>query len=74
MEQFIVEEINLMCIYDTGTRRRLLSDMCGNLPHVYEPELKALILSMIVRLESMTDEEYGQLVLVPEYGDDEQEE
>ena len=71
MERFTIEEINLMCIYDTGTRSGLiaaLTDMLGYL-QADEAELRLLSESVIARLSAMTDAEYAQLMpsLIPDY-------
>ena len=75
MEHFTIEEINLMCIYDTGTRSGLiaaLTDMLGYL-ETDEAELRLLSESVISRLNTMTDAEYAQLALtlIPDYGETE---
>ena len=68
---FTIEEINLMCIYDTGTQSGLiaaLTDMLGYL-QADEAELRTLAESVISRLNAMTDAEYAQLMplLIPDY-------
>lgn len=75
MEHFTIEEINLMCIYDTGTRSGLiaaLTDMLGYL-QADEAELRLLSESVISRLNTMTDAEYAQLMpsLIPDYDETE---
>ena len=75
MECFTIEEINLMCIYDTGTRSGLiaaLTDMLGYL-ETDEAELRLLSESVISRLNTMTDAEYAQLALtlIPDYDETE---
>ena len=75
MERFTIEEINLMCIYDTGTRSGLiaaLTDMLGYL-QADEAELRLLSESVISRLNTMTDAEYAQLMpsLIPDYDETE---
>lgn len=75
MERFTIEEINLMCIYDTGTRSGLiaaLTDMLGYL-EADEAELRLLSESVISRLNAMTDAEYAQLApnLIPDYDETE---
>ena len=75
MERFTIEEINLMCIYDTGTRSGLiaaLTDMLGYL-QADEVELRTLAESVISRLNAMTDAEYAQLMpsLIPDYDETE---
>lgn len=62
---FTVEEINLMCIYDTSSRNRLIVEMRESLPDIYEPELLELTKGMIGRLEAMPDTEFAALDLIP---------
>ena len=64
---FTIEEINLMCVYDTSDRGRLLTGIRESLPHLLEPELKELAQGVIGRLEAMTDREFAALVLAPDY-------
>ena len=71
MMEFTIEEINLMCIYDTGTRQGLmdaLKAMLGDLlPE--EAELRQLTESVLARLNGMRDDEYAQMQesLIPAY-------
>ena len=71
MMEFTIEEINLMCIYDTGTRRGLmdaLKAMQGDLlPE--EAELRRLTESVLARLNGITDDEYAKMQesLIPAY-------
>jgi len=64
-EKFGVEEINLMCIYDTADKTRLVAEMRESLPHVYEPELIDLMNTVIDKLERMTGEEFSQIAFFP---------
>lgn len=72
---FTIEEINLMCIYDTGTRIGLIDALTNMLGYLQqdEAELHALAESVISRLQSMTDAEYSQLMLtlIPDYDETE---
>ena len=69
--EFTIEEINLMCIYDTGTRQGLmdaLRAMQGDLlPE--EVELRRLTENVLAKLYGMTDDEYAQMQdsLIPAY-------
>lgn len=67
---FTFEEMNLMCIYNsTGTRQGLIStlrDMSGFL-EPEETELRALTASALSKLEAMSDAEYAELELVPDF-------
>ena len=70
---FSNDEMNLMCIYDTGTRTGLikaLSEMRGELG-VDETELRRLTDSTIEKLSAMTDEEYETVELYPDFSDEE---
>ncbi len=69
MDRFSIEELNLMCIYDTGTRSGLISELekiASALAHEDE-ELAELVQSALKKLTAMSDQEYGELILVPDY-------
>lgn len=73
MSDFTFDEINLMCIYNTGTRAGLmqeLTDMRGHL-EPDETELLELTDSTLRKLGSITDEQFAELELVPDFGADE---
>ena len=65
MDRFTVEEINLMCIYETRDRETLLSEIRDSLPHVEEPELLEIMHTVISKLETMTDGEFADIGLFP---------
>ena len=70
---FTHDEMNLMCIYDTGTRTGLikaLSEMRGELG-TDEVELRRLTDSTIEKLSAMTDKEYETVELYPDFDDEE---
>ena len=67
------DEKNLMCIYDTGNRMgliRALSEMRNEL-RVDEVELRELTDSTLSKLSAMTDDEYMELELYPDFDDEE---
>ena len=67
------DELNLMCIYDTGTSTGLM-DALATMKEQLEPdetELRAMTDSALKKLEAMTDEEYSQLELFPDFDDEE---
>ena len=69
MSDFTFDEINLMCIYNTGTHAGLmqaLTDMRGHL-EPDETELRELIDSALHKLGGITDEQFAELVLVPDF-------
>ena len=69
--EFTIEEINLMCIYDTGTRQGLMDTLKAMLGDLLpeEAELRQLTENVLARLNGMTDDEYAQMQesLIPAY-------
>lgn len=69
MGNFTFEEMNLMCIYNTGSRTGLidaLTEMRGELSPE-EAELRELTDSALMKLRAMTDDEFVQLELYPDF-------
>ena len=69
MGNFIFEEINLMCIYNTGSRTGLieaLNEMRGHLAPD-ETELRELTDSALGKLQAMSDAEFAELELFPDF-------
>ena len=67
------DEMNLMCIYDTGSRTGLmnaLSEMRKELSED-EVELRELTDSTLNKLSAMSDEDYAKLELYPDFDDEE---
>lgn len=75
MGNFTFDEMNLMCIYNTGTKEGLinaLNEMRGYL-EPDEAELLALTDSTLEKLSSMGDMEFEALELYPDFDDKEDE-
>ena len=72
-EIFTVEEINLLCIYDTSDRAALIEDLKISLADVYEPEMREIIHNTIAKLETLTDAELSEMgfYIADEYTDEE---
>ena len=69
MGNFTFEEMNLMCIYNTGSRAGLiesLNEMRGELL-AEETELMELTDSTLRKLQAMTDDEFAELELYPDF-------
>ena len=69
---FTNDEMNLMCIYDTGSRTGLinaLSEMRKELS-TDEIELRELTDSTLNKLSAIPDEDYAKLELYPDFDDD----
>ena len=69
MDRFSIEELNLMSIYDTGTRSGLMAGLEKIALELApeDAELAGLVQSALKKLSAMSDEEYGELILVPDY-------
>lgn len=75
MDRFNIEELNLMCIYDTGTRTGLIHELEKIALYKLatdDAELTELVQSTLKKLTAMTDQEYGELILVPDYKDEDE--
>ena len=70
MDRFTVEEINLMCIYDTSSRTALINDLVSGLNDVYDLEMTAIFGSAIEKLEAITDEDFSGIGLYAADDDD----
>ena len=69
---FTNDELNLMCIYDTGTRTGLL-DALTTMKEVLEPEeteLREMTESVIEKLTAMSDAQYAELELFPDFDEE----
>ena len=69
MGNFTFEETNLLCIYNTGSRTGLidaLTEMRGELSPK-ETELRELTDSALMKLRSMSDDEFAELELYPDF-------
>ena len=72
MMNFTNDEMNLMCIYDTGNRTGLinaLSEMRKELD-TDEAALRELTDSVLNKLSAIPDEDYAKLELYPDFDDD----
>ena len=69
MGNFTFEEKNLLCIYNTGSRTGLietLTEMRGELSPE-EAELRELTDSALGKLQAMSDTEFSELALYPDF-------
>ncbi len=69
MSDFTFDEINLMCIYNTGTRTGLMQELTGMRGQLEpdEMELLALTDSVLAKLAALTDEAYAGMELIPDF-------
>ena len=75
MSRFTVEETNLMCIYNIGSRTDLLSELSAMQKHLEsdETELLDLTKSVIEKLNVMNDTEFESISveLIPDFEEQE---
>ena len=63
---FNVEETNLMCCFDTSSRRKLITEM-KNLPlNELDEEMEAPLFKPVRKLEAMSDAEFAALYIAPD--------
>lgn len=69
MGNLTFEEMNLMCIYNTGTRQGLIGALEAMRVHLEadETELLSLTDSALAKLRAMDDAAFAQLDLYPEF-------
>jgi hypothetical protein len=66
-ELFTVEEINLMCIFDTSSRERLIAELTAALADFEDVEMLEIAENTLRKLSEMSDTDYSPLDLYPEY-------
>lgn len=64
MSRFTLEETNLMCIYHTGTRADLITELSEMKKHLEqdETELLELTQSVVDKLSVMNDDEFESVM------------
>ena len=69
MMDFTNDEMNLMCIYDTGSRTGLINALSEMRKELVTDEvaLRELTDSVLNKLSAMPDEDYEQLELYPDF-------
>ena len=66
MKNFTVEEINLMCCFNTSSRKRLIDDMKSVTLNDMDGEIAELMYKTIQKLEAMSDAEFEELYIMPD--------
>ena len=64
MPEFQPDELTLMALYDTGTRKGLIDALKEMRPYMDEDEnaLQSMTDAVLVKLDAMTDEQYSELM------------
>ena len=63
MGKFTVEETNLICIYNTGSREDLISELSKMQTHLQKEETELLELTHLVisKVDAISDEDFDSL-------------
>ena len=64
--KFTVEEINLMCCFDTSSRKRLIAEMKSVPIGELDDEMAELLFHTVRKLESISDEAFAELYIAPD--------
>ena len=66
---FTTDEMNLMCIYNTGSRESLMRELREMRGYIGadQPELLAMTDSALQKLDKISDEEFTKLELFPDF-------
>lgn len=72
MMNFTNDEMNLMAIYNTGTRDGLMDALTAMREYLEEDEaeLRDMTDSVLEKLAALTDSEYDELVLIPDFDEE----
>ena len=66
MKYFTAEEINLMCCFNTSSRKRLIDDIESVTLNNKDSEIAELIHKTVQKLEAMSDAEFDALYIAPD--------
>ena len=66
MKNFTVEETNLMCCFNTSSRKRLIDDMESVTLKNTDGEIAELMYKTVRKLDAMTDAEFEELYIMPD--------
>ena len=66
MKNFTVEELNLMCCFNTSSRKPLIDDMKSVTLNDMDGEIAELMYKTVRKLEAMTDAEFEELYIMPD--------
>lgn len=62
--KFTVEEINLICIFESRSRTKIISDIKEAIKHLDDEEMVELSNRVVVKLDDMTDKEFAEMEFV----------
>jgi hypothetical protein len=63
-EIFTIEQVNLMCIFDTSSRTKLISEIVGEMKS-FDDEMLDIAVAVVYKLDEISDEDFSALELYP---------
>ena len=63
INKFTVEEINLMCVFETQNRMKMMEEIRRVMPHIKDSDMEDIAGLVLEKLEGMNDKEFAELVL-----------
>lgn len=60
---FTVEETNLMCVFETSNRMKLMEEIRRVMPHIKDSDMEELAGHVLKKLDGMTDKEFVEISL-----------
>jgi hypothetical protein len=73
-EQFTIEEINLICIFNTNSRNELISELIEALDDFEDDEIFEIALNALNKVSKISDADFAALEFYPIYDDDDETE
>jgi len=72
---FTIEEINLICMYSSNDRIKVIEGLAEALPEIdWDQEMLELVCGTINKIVEMTDDEFAELNLIGDYLEEEPDE
>ncbi|MST59195.1 transposon-transfer assisting family protein [Waltera intestinalis] len=62
--KFTVEEINLICIFESRSRTKVIQDISEVMNYLVDDEMIELSSKVIIKLKNMSDEDFSELKFV----------
>lgn len=62
--KFTVEEINLICIFESRSRIKIISHIKEAIKHLDDDEMVELSNRVVAKLDDMTDKEFAEMEFV----------
>ena len=60
---FTVEETNLMCVFETSNRMKLMEEIRRIMPYIKDSDMEDLSRQVLRKLDGMTDKEFLKISL-----------